>query len=733
MATMAKKSQKKSPRASRQQSAASGFWSRIQLQAALLFAFVLVLYGQTISYEYALDDKIVVSENKFVKQGLAGLPSIFTLSTFDGHTAAALGKNWLSGGRYRPLSLAMFTVEYALTGGKSWLLHAMNVLLYGVLVVVLFLLWHALFGANASPPHSSSSFNFRQALPFLACALFVAHPAHVEVVANIKSRDEILTLLLSLASLWAYIRYVRRKLAQDLAWAAVAIFFALLAKESAVTFLFVLPLSAWFFAGKLEASTLPASSDSSDSSEKATAAQSRTLLKRMMTGLLPIIAVTVAFFLVRASIVGFLDGRSSPSIFDNPFLRVGTSERLATAVAMLGRYAVYTLHPLALVHEYSHNAVTTHVWTDWQVLVSLAFHGLLLGVALWFFPRAAMANSGKDHLADSPTDRTASHFQPSQWTLLAYCIWFYAATISIVSNVVFSIGTLFGERFLFMPSVASSLAWAWLLCWLGGRLMLLAKGQSAAHSTANSSAQSSAQSSAKATANAHAWVSAAAPSVLALVLVGGMCGVYSYRVFARNPSWSYEMRLLGDDTAAMPNSLRNRRVFAGYVLRDIEREQNPKVREVMLRTVFDHLNACIGEDSTADDKAYFYMGQYYAMFRDSPDSADFFYRRSHELSPDDPSNRVYFTFNRGNRLMRRKLYDSAIGYYRSVMGLGVEEETLYYNQGVALTSKNEIDSAQASFEHVLKLNPNNPSAQQGVAYCQRIRAEQAAKRSAGQP
>ena len=43
--------------------------------------------------------------------------------------------------------------------------------------------------------------------PTRGAAIFMLHPLHVEVVANIKSRDEIFALLGSLGALWAILKY----------------------------------------------------------------------------------------------------------------------------------------------------------------------------------------------------------------------------------------------------------------------------------------------------------------------------------------------------------------------------------------------------------------------------------------------------------------------------------------------------------------------------------------------
>lgn len=80
----------------------------------------------------------------------------------------------------------------------------------------------------------------------LAAALFAVHPAHVESVAWISARKDVLSLLFLLLSLAAYARYVRRPSPGRYALLAAAFALALMAKPSAAALpVLLLVLDAW--------------------------------------------------------------------------------------------------------------------------------------------------------------------------------------------------------------------------------------------------------------------------------------------------------------------------------------------------------------------------------------------------------------------------------------------------------------------------------------------------------
>jgi len=172
--------------------------------AGLLFAALsFLLYINTFNHKFAFDDAIVITQNSFTQQGLAGIPELVTTDFFMGIYGES-GME-LTGGRYRPLSLVMFAVESHIFGDKkdkpagqpvnakpgqvfysynAFVGHLFNVLFYAFSVFLLFQLLRRWFPER----------------PFIALVstlLFAVHPIHSEVVANIKSRDEIMSLFSS--------------------------------------------------------------------------------------------------------------------------------------------------------------------------------------------------------------------------------------------------------------------------------------------------------------------------------------------------------------------------------------------------------------------------------------------------------------------------------------------------------------------------------------------------------
>ena len=150
---------------------------------------VFLLYGNTLSNGYVLDDFSVIKENNIVNQGIKNLGQIFKTS----YRAGYLNVN---DGLYRPLSLAMFAIEWTMKPNNPGLGHFINLLIYVFCGIVLFK-------------------TLRRLLPQLntyiligTVLLFIAHPIHSEVVGNIKSRDELLCFLFSFLTIHFIIKYI---------------------------------------------------------------------------------------------------------------------------------------------------------------------------------------------------------------------------------------------------------------------------------------------------------------------------------------------------------------------------------------------------------------------------------------------------------------------------------------------------------------------------------------------
>ena len=144
----------------------------IKIQYLVLFVFVFFLYGNTLFHDYALDDFIVITGNSYTKQGIKGIGDILTHDAFVGAYGEALE---LTGGRYRPLSIVMFAVEYEIFGLNPFFGHFFNVLFFAFVCCFVLLLMSRLFVDK------------NNWIAFVIALLFASHPIHTEVVANIKT------------------------------------------------------------------------------------------------------------------------------------------------------------------------------------------------------------------------------------------------------------------------------------------------------------------------------------------------------------------------------------------------------------------------------------------------------------------------------------------------------------------------------------------------------------------
>ncbi|GJM36308.1 MAG: hypothetical protein DHS20C18_53090 [Saprospiraceae bacterium] len=380
----------------------NGFWKRHFAQGIILLLLPFILYGMSIKYGYVLDDKLVLSENNFVKKGFDGIGDIFSSESFTGYLGTQ--QDLVVGARYRPLSIATFAAEYQFFGLNPKISHFLNILLYGLSGLLLFRVL-ALF----LPERKDKRWYF--GLAFLAALLFILHPIHTEVVANIKGRDEILTLLLSLGTFYFSYRYAVYRKKMALLLSGLAFFVALLAKENAVTFLAVIPITLVLF----------------------TKVKPKTIL---MT-LAPLMVAFVLYLLLRIGVIGYLldSGKEVTGIMNNPFYGLSWNERYAMISYTLGKYLQLLFFPHPLTHDYYPYQVPVMTWTDWRALLSLVFNLGLFAVAIRWFRKLP---------------------------ILSWSILFYFATLSIVSNIVFPVGAPMNERFLYFSSVGFCLALAYL-------------------------------------------------------------------------------------------------------------------------------------------------------------------------------------------------------------------------------------------------------------------------------
>ena len=204
------------------------------LHLILIFLVSFIFYGNSLSNETALDDVMVLTNNQFVLKGISGIPDIISHESFFGATGkitAAL--SW----RYRPLSLLLFAFEHEFFGNSWTAYHFFNVFFYTVLCMVIY---------NFFRRHVFKS-NSHYALT--AALLFSIHPMHTEVVANIKSLDEILALLFSVLFLDSLLKQSLSKSKLEIFKSLLYLLLALMSKESSTLLLALAPIALYVFNG----------------------------------------------------------------------------------------------------------------------------------------------------------------------------------------------------------------------------------------------------------------------------------------------------------------------------------------------------------------------------------------------------------------------------------------------------------------------------------------------------
>lgn len=380
------------------------WWEKLTRQHQLFIVFIssFLLYANTLTHNFTIDDAIVITQNDFTKKGISGIPDLFRYDTFRGFFKVEGKDKLVAGGRYRPLTLAMFAVEYQIFGYNPMGSHLVSILCFALLCVLVFLSLERML---------TSSKMKSGMLPFVITMLFAFHPIHTEVVANIKGRDEIMSMLLGTASLYFLID---EKNKYRVVLSALMMFLAMLAKEMAATFV---PIAGLIYLVLRKENFLNAT--------KAT--------WPLLVGMLP-------YLIIRQSILGFGEVvYGNMEMMNNPFVKfqkagyvlMESGEKVASIIFCLGYYVKLLFIPHPLSHDYYPRAIGLPVMGDWEVLVSLLIYGGLIYSFFKFYRKKR---------------------------LLSFGIGYFIISLILVSNILFPIGTHMGERFLFMGSLGFCIA-----------------------------------------------------------------------------------------------------------------------------------------------------------------------------------------------------------------------------------------------------------------------------------
>lgn len=296
-------------------------WKFISICGSIIFCVAFFLYANTINHDFALDDTGAVQQNLNVKKGISGIPEILKMDLWEQSDVRL--------GYYRPLSLITFALEYEVFQNAPHVHHFNNVLIFAISCVVLFFVMHSLLG------------NVHQFIPVFVALLFAAHPIHTEVVANIKSRDEILSFLFVFLALLFYLFYIQKNKLRYLIPVLISAYLGMLSKETALTGLLLIPIIHYL-----------CTQDS---------------LKSILLRTIPIIGVVLLFFIQKNVMIG--QAIIPDDIINYPY--TDSNVKLPTSFYLFILGCKLLILPINLRYDYSYNLIPGVEFNDPLALLGI--------------------------------------------------------------------------------------------------------------------------------------------------------------------------------------------------------------------------------------------------------------------------------------------------------------------------------------------------------------------------
>lgn len=316
------------------------------LIAAGLFLGTLALYARVAGHPFIFfDDNRYVTENPTVQAGLTWQGIGWAFTTL--HVS-----NW------HPLTWLSHMLDVELFGLAPGAHHVVNVVFHAANAVLVFLVFLRMTGAT-----------WRSAL---VAALFAVHPTHVESVAWVAERKDVLSTLFGLLALLVYAGWARRGGAGRYL-GVVALFAAsLLSKPMWVTLPFLLLLLDLWPLQRWAGSPVPVDPEPP--------ASPRIGLLRLVLEKLPLLGLSVASSAV--TVVAQSQGGAMVN------LDLGMGSRIGNAAVAYVRYVAKTIWPADLAIYYPHPASGLPSWQaiGAAALVAFATAAAFLAVkrAPWF-------------------------------------------------------------------------------------------------------------------------------------------------------------------------------------------------------------------------------------------------------------------------------------------------------------------------------------------------------------
>jgi tetratricopeptide (TPR) repeat protein len=372
-----------------------------------------LLYWPVVTLDYVtLDDGIYLMNNFHVNRGFTweGLRWCFTTS----YASMWHPLTWVS-------CMLDCQLYHRWLGGH----HATNLVLHILSALMLFLLLNRMTRAF-----------WRSAM---VTALFAWHPLHVESVAWLSERKDVLCTVFWMLTLWAYLRYAEECKMQSAKrkrfYVLALVFFVLglMSKPMLVTLPFVLLLLDWRPLRRMQLA--PPSAREMQNAEcrmqnkgqSYGSTASRPAVLRLLIEKIPFFVLSIIFSVLAVKAAGL----NAVSLASFPF-----PHRLGNAVVSYFIYVAKTIWPQNLVAIYSYDVP----WETWQIVAACLF---LIAVSA-----------------------AALRFWKTRPYLLVGWLWFLGTLVPVLGLVRVGAQSM-ADRYTYIPSIGLFILFIWGACDLG--------------------------------------------------------------------------------------------------------------------------------------------------------------------------------------------------------------------------------------------------------------------------
>lgn len=611
------------------------------LFAVLLLGCSLVVYARAVQGDFvSYDDGVYVTENSIVQSGL-NARSVAWAFTND-HS-----------GNWQPLTWLSHMLDCEVFGMAPWGHHLTNILLHAINAALLYL--------------ALKSMTRNTGASLFVAAFFALHPAHVESVAWVSERKDVLSVFFGLLALLAFAAYARRP--RWTSYTLLTTFYALslLAKPMLVTLPVVLLLLDFWPLGRMRTDRHGRARTDTDAKSAHGILGSpvgRDLFPpsaKSARGTQRLIAEKLPLFILAGgvSLVTILTQRNAMSSLEG--LPLGM--RLSNAAIACWRYIYKALWPFDLAAFYPHPRET--ISTAVALIAAAGLVAVTLAVILL---------------------RRRSPYLLTGW------LWFLITLLPVIGIIQVGVQAM-ADRYSYLPFVGLGIVAAWGI--------------------------------------PQAMPGGLVRRVVLTALALALAGLWSWRTVVQVGYWRdsetlfrHSLAVTGENEVAL-NGLANA-LIAQARLEDalpyLERaaRMNATNAETFynLGTVYQGMgrsDSAIAyyqqaiQVNPSYSRAYNNLGVT-LMGQNRHEEAAQALRKALEA---DPTN-VEAVSNYGAALLSTGKLDEAEAHLRSALERFPEVASLHNNLGAVLAAKGEVAGAREAFAEALRLDPGFPEAQRGL-------------------